>query len=87
MFKCQSGIYEWVADPSNKLGYGNFGTVYPGRDTSTNAPIAVKVVDKDMVLQEDALLRSLSHPNIVRLYASTVRSFSPDRIIFSCLFI
>jgi serine/threonine protein kinase len=62
-------IYELIAQ-------GGFGSVHIGRDTSTNVPVAVKRLHAHLkndpqiaekFVQEADTVRSLAHPNIVRL--------------------
>jgi serine/threonine protein kinase len=62
---------------TEKLGEGTYGVVYKGRDKDTGATVAIKKIrissrDSDegipqTALREIGLLRSISHPNIVRL--------------------
>jgi predicted Ser/Thr protein kinase len=58
------------------LGSGAFSTVYHG--TWQGLPVAVKSVvfsaaRKQMALQEAALSRSVSHPNVVATYAYDIK--------------
>jgi eukaryotic-like serine/threonine-protein kinase len=62
-------LYESIAS-------GGFGSVYIGRDTATNVPVAVKRLHPHLKSepgfverfeQEAATVRGLTHPNIVRL--------------------
>eukprot|EP01064_Diplonema_japonicum_P012509 TRINITY_DN1994_c0_g1_i1.p1 TRINITY_DN1994_c0_g1~~TRINITY_DN1994_c0_g1_i1.p1 ORF type:complete len:523 (+),score=122.33 TRINITY_DN1994_c0_g1_i1:69-1571(+) len=60
----------------HKLGEGNYGKVYQGKDLQTGAPIAVKVTNmknlsKDLqerLKGETEILTQVRHPNIVTLY-------------------
>ncbi len=59
------------------IGQGGMGTVYHGLDTSTNAPVAIKLLKADVTqrdpemlnrfLREGEALRQLNHPNIVKM--------------------
>jgi serine/threonine protein kinase len=59
------------------VGHGAMGTVYRGRDTVTATDVALKVLDPRVVgskvekrfLRESEVLRTLSHPNIVKVHA------------------
>jgi NarL family two-component system response regulator LiaR len=67
-----------------ELGYlireGGVGRVYKGLDTQTAAPVAIKVLRPEVILdapdlverfrREGALLRGLNHPNIVKVLAT-----------------
>ncbi|KAG9132037.1 hypothetical protein Leryth_017811 [Lithospermum erythrorhizon] len=59
------------------LGQGTFAKVYYARSISTGESVAIKVIDKDKVLQvglveqikrEISVMRLVQHPNIVHLY-------------------
>lgn len=62
------------------LGQGTYGTVYLGKDTTTDTPVAVKVtttneihlfkhIDNELKISKD-----LNHPNLVRCLATEVRN-------------
>ncbi|KAK7388078.1 hypothetical protein VNO78_22883 [Psophocarpus tetragonolobus] len=59
------------------LGEGNFGKVKIARNTDSDQPYAVKIIDKNKIIdlnitnqikREIATLKLLRHPNVVRLY-------------------
>ncbi|KAI4332544.1 hypothetical protein L6164_017445 [Bauhinia variegata] len=59
------------------LGQGNFAKVYLARNLRTNQPVAIKVINKEKVLEigmtdqikrEISTMRLVKHPNIVQLY-------------------
>ncbi|XP_047313336.1 CBL-interacting serine/threonine-protein kinase 12-like [Impatiens glandulifera] len=59
------------------LGHGTFAKVYYARNVNTNQSVAIKIIDKAMILKgglnahikrEIAMLRKVRHPNIVQLY-------------------
>eukprot|EP01102_Stenamoeba_stenopodia_P008094 TRINITY_DN22_c0_g1_i1.p1 TRINITY_DN22_c0_g1~~TRINITY_DN22_c0_g1_i1.p1 ORF type:complete len:442 (-),score=94.33 TRINITY_DN22_c0_g1_i1:143-1468(-) len=63
----------------NELGRGKFATVYEGRHTGTGQKLAIKMMDKQKLIAEDprveeflqretAIMKSLNHPSVVRLY-------------------
>eukprot|EP00755_Sulcionema_specki_P007054 Sspe_Gene.37197::Locus_17943_Transcript_1_1_Confidence_1.000_Length_2107::g.37197::m.37197/K08269/ULK2, ATG1; serine/threonine-protein kinase ULK2 len=60
----------------SKLGQGNYGKVYLGRDLHTGLPLAVKVTDttslspesRQRVSAEIDILAQIHHPNIVAFY-------------------
>lgn len=64
-------------EPSTFIGQGGMGTVYRGLDTSSQVPVAVKILKGDLVSRDPELvrrfqregqtLRQLNHPNIVKL--------------------
>lgn len=62
---------------TRKLGEGGMGVVWEGVEIATNRPCAVKLVRPESneletrrrVLQEAELLKQISHPNIVRIFA------------------
>jgi predicted Ser/Thr protein kinase len=63
------------------LGSGAFSTVYSG--TWQGIPVAVKSVvfsaaRKQMALQEAALSRSISHPNVVATYAYDLKPITTN---------
>lgn len=59
-----------------KLGRGSFGTVKEARSTYDDTKYAIKIIEKSRLTPEDEecvfdeidILKSLHHPNIVRLY-------------------
>ncbi|XP_010259770.1 PREDICTED: CBL-interacting serine/threonine-protein kinase 21 [Nelumbo nucifera] len=62
---------------SESIGQGTFAKVKLALDTSTGQYVAVKIIDKKMVMQyklmdqvkrEISTMRLLNHPNIVRIY-------------------
>ncbi|RDX82355.1 CBL-interacting protein kinase 5, partial [Mucuna pruriens] len=59
------------------LGQGNFAKVYHARNLKTGQSVAIKVLNKDMVMRvglkeqikrEISVMRLVKHPNIVQLY-------------------
>lgn len=59
------------------LGQGTFAKVYHGRNLKTGQSVAIKIIDKEKVLQvglidqikrEISVMRLVRHPNVVRLY-------------------
>ena len=64
-------------DDQTFIGQGGMGSVYRGLDTTTNTPVAVKMLKSDLIARDaDALqrfqlegeaLRQLNHPNIVKM--------------------
>jgi serine/threonine protein kinase len=60
-----------------KLGEGGFGSVFRGFDTRLQRPVAVKVIAREIVTDEEALKRfmlearavaKLQHPNVTSIY-------------------
>ena len=60
---------------------GKFSSVYRGIDTTTNKPVAVKMINMskytesnllNLLYQEAEILPQLNHPNIVHLYTRLV---------------
>jgi len=60
------------------IGEGGMGKVYKGIDLTTNSPVAIKVLHREIsgdersvkrFMGEARLLQSLSHPNIIKLFA------------------
>ena len=73
---------EYIINPHELLGSGQFGQVYGGVCKSDNKPVAIKVIDKtrfrtqkdfqnetSVFQNEITLLYNLNHPGIVRLYS------------------
>lgn len=66
---------DFVMGP-RRIGAGSFGKVRQGWRTSTNEPVAIKVVEKTLIdaaelqraRREISIMRSLDHPSICRLY-------------------
>ena len=64
-----------------RIGQGNMGIVYRGRDTQTGEPVAIKRLKPEIVaadptvierfVREGEALRRLNHPNIVKMLAAT----------------
>lgn len=57
-------IRSWHCGP--KIGQGSFGAVFLGLNTGTGELMAVKKVQRGDLAGEIALLKAVSHPNIVR---------------------
>ena len=60
-----------------RIGKGAFSNIYKGQHIHTNLPVAVKEMPydkikkiKDNVKREFSLLKTLDHPNIIKLYES-----------------
>ncbi|CAM8932834.1 unnamed protein product [Rhodiola kirilowii] len=81
------------------LGEGNFGKVKYATDLETGKVFAVKVLEKERIVQlkiteqikrEISILKLLKHPNVVRLYEVSNRyhpSFTPFVIQVTSLLI
>lgn len=55
----------------SKLGRGKYSHVFEGTDKRTNKRVAIKVlvpIKKDKIRREYHILKSLNHPNLVKLY-------------------
>jgi len=71
---CRVGLYDLV--PCPPLGKGNFAVVRLGIHRLTKTKVAVKIVDKadleddnlHKITREIEIMRRLSHPAIIRLY-------------------
>ena len=71
---CRVGLYDLVPGPP--LGKGNFAVVRLGIHRLTKTKVAVKIVDKadleddnlHKITREIEIMRRLSHPAITRLY-------------------
>ena len=71
---CRVGLYDLVPGPP--LGKGNFAVVRLGIHRLTKTKVAVKIVDKadleddnlQKITREIEIMRRLSHPAITRLY-------------------
>ena len=71
---CRVGLYDLVPGPP--LGKGNFAVVRLGIHRLTKTKVAVKIVDKadleddnlQKITREIEIMRRLSHPAIIRLY-------------------
>ena len=62
--------YKLHGDP---IGYGTTAVVFEGTSLKTGKEVAVKImlkedIDIDLVQQEINILRTLNHPNIIKLY-------------------
>jgi serine/threonine protein kinase len=61
---------------SNKIGEGAFSVVYKGYDSNEQRHLAIKIINKSKMNQEQlnstmkeiAIMRQLKHPNIVKMY-------------------
>ncbi|XP_020247361.1 serine/threonine-protein kinase ATG1a isoform X2 [Asparagus officinalis] len=68
-------VGDYIVGPQ-KVGFGSFSVVLKGRHRLSGAEVAVKEIDKrrlsskvkESLLKEIAILRQVSHPNIVRLH-------------------
>ncbi|MCL4252853.1 MAG: serine/threonine protein kinase, partial [Anaerolineae bacterium] len=68
------GRYEFDSQ-TDIIGRGGMGTVYRGKDTTTNTVIAIKQLRPDLTdteiiarfIREADILRQLEHPNIIRV--------------------
>ena len=77
---CRVGLYDLV--PCPPLGKGNFAVVRLGIHRLTKTKVAVKIVDKadleddnlQKITREIEIMRRLSHPAIIRLYQVTVNA-------------
>lgn len=63
---------EYYYDDRHRVGSGSFSTIYKGYRTSDHHVVAIKkvhrVVNKQYFRNEVELMKTLSHPNIVRFY-------------------
>lgn len=70
-----------------ELGKGAYGTVLKAREISSNRQVAIKIIQKNRVLEshtfkhEIEVLRNLDHPNIVRL----LEFFETERLCYLVL--
>lgn len=70
-----------------ELGKGTYGTVLKAREISSNRPVAVKIIQKNRVVeshtfkQELEVLQFLDHPNIVKL----LEYFETERLCYLVL--
>lgn len=64
-------------DFGKKLGQGNFGKVFYGRNLKSGESVAIKVIDKEKILKvglinqtkrEISVMGLVKHPNVVQLY-------------------
>ena len=67
------GNYEVIRILSNRIGKGGYGSVFKGKDTSTNDAVAVKIVEKNKktmkyIDREIKLLKACKHKNIVEVF-------------------
>ncbi|MEM9952128.1 MAG: protein kinase [Chloroflexota bacterium] len=71
-------------NPNSFIGQGGMGAVYLGRETTTNTPVAIKVLKGDFVEHDPEMikrferegdtLRQLNHPNIVKMLGAENRA-------------
>jgi serine/threonine protein kinase len=55
------------------LGKGSYGTVYYGTHIKTNQPVAIKSIDRKLIVKdvksqidlETNIMKQLNHPNII----------------------
>lgn len=63
-----------IYDFKEQLGNGGYGRVFKGIQKETNQQVAIKVIEKKTVTDEDQfrnefkILMELDHPNIIKLY-------------------
>ena len=77
---CRVGLYDLVPGPP--LGKGNFAVVRLGIHRLTKTKVAVKIVDKgdleddnlQKITREIEIMRRLSHPAIIRLHQVCFRN-------------
>ena len=88
---CRVGLYDLVPGPP--LGKGNFAVVRLGIHRLTKTKVAVKIVDKadleddnlQKITREIEIMRRLSHPAITRLYqVKFVLKCQKSIIIITC---
>jgi serine/threonine protein kinase len=75
--------YEFIPSDENLLGRGSYATVYRGKEISTGAIVAVKVIaihkfppesrERKYLFQEIAIMKTIDHPNLIKLYEVHVR--------------
>ncbi len=61
----------------DKIGAGNFSSVFRGKDKKTNKEVAIKVIDtfklttdeREVIKRECGILKNCHHPNIVKFIA------------------
>ena len=76
---CRVGLYDLVPGPP--LGKGNFAVVRLGIHRLTKTKVAVKIVDKgdleddnlQKITREIEIMRRLSHPAIIRLHQVSLK--------------
>ena len=65
---------------TNKLGEGTFGTVLLGINNQTSEKVAIKIMERNKIIQKEdiervdreiKILQCIFHPNIVRLFNVT----------------
>jgi len=68
-------ITDYYTMTNEVLGEGYFAIVKKGVDKKTGAPVAIKIINKDLVEKEETLrneieiLSKVDHPNIVKMHA------------------
>ena len=70
-------INNYTYNTQNILGKGSYSSVYLGTDLNTNTAVAIKVIENhllrdefinNLINQECRIMKSLTHPNVVKLH-------------------
>ncbi len=73
----EKNIGNYTYSLSKFLGKGSYSTVYEGRHDQSLEPVAVKIINKqlmqsqlnaELILGEIETMKQLDHPNLVRMH-------------------